>query len=162
MENLMIVTLAGKTAIVTGVVSGIGLAVVLKYHKADGGGIPMMTRQRLGVILNTGLISGDCGVATQGACGPSKGAVHLITGQMATEYAPFSIGANAIACGTVDTPIVHRSATASGESDRFWAMLRDNHPIGRMASLEQVTSFLTGSILMMDGGFPAGCRYKVS
>jgi NAD(P)-dependent dehydrogenase (short-subunit alcohol dehydrogenase family) len=35
MENPVIVTLAGKTAIVTGAASGIGLAVVLNYLDAD-------------------------------------------------------------------------------------------------------------------------------
>ena len=45
-------------------------------------------------------------------------------------------------------------------------MLRDNHPIGRIASSEEVAAFFTylasdlagfftGSILMMDGGFTA-------
>jgi NAD(P)-dependent dehydrogenase (short-subunit alcohol dehydrogenase family) len=256
MENPVIVTLAGKTAIVTGAASGIGLAVVQKYLDADAGGviavdvseppeslgrtadssrlkfirgdvgveqtareftraaldsfgridilvnnagisvvkplhehapdewdavmntnvkatywaarhvIPVMIRQRSGVILNTGSISGEAGIATQGAYGPSKGAVHQLTRQMAIEYAPYGIRVNAIACGTVDTPIVHRSAAASGDPDRYWAMLRDNHPIGRIASPDEVASFFTymasdlasfftGSILMMDGGFTA-------
>jgi NAD(P)-dependent dehydrogenase (short-subunit alcohol dehydrogenase family) len=125
-----------------------------------------MIRQRSGVILNTGSISGEAGIATQGAYGPSKGAIHQMTRQMAIEYAPYGIRVNAIACGTVDTPIVHRSAAASGDPDRYWAMLRDNHPIGRIASPEEVASFFTymasdlasfftGSILMMDGGFTA-------
>jgi NAD(P)-dependent dehydrogenase (short-subunit alcohol dehydrogenase family) len=256
MENPVIVTLAGKTAIVTRAASGIGLAVVLKYLDADADGviavdvseppeslrraadssrlklvrgdvgveqtareftraaldsfgridilvnnagisvvkplhehgpdewdavmntnvkamywaarhvIPVMMRQQSGVILNTGSISGESGIATQGAYGPSKWAVHQMTRQMAIEYAPYGIRVNAIACGTVDTPIVHRSAAASGEPDQYWAMLRDNHPIGRIASPDEVASFFTymasdlasfftGSILMMDGGFTA-------
>ena len=128
--------------------------------------IPVMMRQRSGVILNTGSISGVVGLATQGAYGPSKGAVHQMTRQMAIEYAPHGIRVNAIGCGTVDTPIVHKSATASGDPDGYWAMLRDNHPIGRVASADEVAafftymasdlaSFFTGAILMMDGGFTA-------
>jgi 2-keto-3-deoxy-L-fuconate dehydrogenase len=73
---------------------------------------------------------------------------------------------NAICCGTVDTPIVHRSAAASGDAEGFWRMLRENHPIGRIASADEVAafftymasdlaSFFTGSILMMDGGYTA-------
>ena len=61
---------------------------------------------------------------------------------MAIEYAPYGIRVNAIGCGTVDTPIVHRSAAASGDPDRYWAMLRDNHPIGRIASPDEVAEFL--------------------
>ncbi len=128
--------------------------------------IPVMMRQKSGVILNTGSISGVVGLANQGAYGPSKGAVHQMTRQMAIEYASHGIRVNAIACGTIDTLIVHKSAAASGDPERYWAMLRDNHPIGRIASADEVAafftymasdlaSFFTGAILMMDGGFTA-------
>jgi NAD(P)-dependent dehydrogenase (short-subunit alcohol dehydrogenase family) len=257
-ERIVEVTLRGKTAIVTGAASGIGLATVLKYLEADAAGvvavdvapelpeplarhaaggdrlryvrgdvgveqtaveftraaldawgridvlvnnagisvvkaihshtpqewdavmntnvkalywsarhvIPVMMRQRSGVVLNTGSISGVAGIATQGAYGPSKGAVHQLTRQMAIEYAPHGIRVNAVCCGTVDTPIVHRSAAASGDPERYWAMLQENHPIGRIASADEVAafftymasdlaSFFTGATLMMDGGFSA-------
>jgi NAD(P)-dependent dehydrogenase (short-subunit alcohol dehydrogenase family) len=128
--------------------------------------IPVMIRQRSGVILNTGSISGVAGIPGQGAYGPSKGAVHQLTRQMAIEYAPHGIRVNAVGCGTIDTPIVHRSAAESGNPEKFWAMLRDNHPIGRIAAAEEVANFLTylasdlasfftGAILMMDGGYTA-------
>ncbi|HEX4796099.1 MAG TPA: SDR family oxidoreductase [Humisphaera sp.] len=128
--------------------------------------IPVMIRQKTGVILNTGSISGVAGIPAQGAYAASKGALHQMTRQMAIEYAPHGIRVNAICCGTVDTPIVHRSAAASGNADRFWAMLRDNHPIGRIASPQEVAtfftymasdlaSFFTGSTIMMDGGYTA-------
>ncbi|HEX4000086.1 MAG TPA: SDR family oxidoreductase [Pirellulales bacterium] len=128
--------------------------------------VPVMMRQRSGVILNTGSISGQVGIPGQGAYGPSKGALHEMTRQMAIEYAPYGIRVNAIGCGTVDTPIVYKSAAESGDPEKFWAMLRGNHPIGRIASADEVASFFTymasdlasfftGSILMMDGGFTA-------
>jgi NAD(P)-dependent dehydrogenase (short-subunit alcohol dehydrogenase family) len=128
--------------------------------------IPVMMEQRSGVVLNTGSISGQVGIPLQGAYGPSKGALHQMTRQMAVEYAPHGIRVNAVGCGTVDTPIVHTSAAASGDPEKFWAMLRDNHPIGRIASPQEVAcfltylasdlaSFFTGAILMMDGGFTA-------
>jgi NAD(P)-dependent dehydrogenase (short-subunit alcohol dehydrogenase family) len=61
---------------------------------------------------------------------------------------------------------VTKSAIESGNIEGFMSMLRDNHPIGRIASPEEVAgfftylasdlaSFFTGSILMMDGGFTA-------
>jgi dihydroanticapsin dehydrogenase len=128
--------------------------------------IPVMIEQRAGVILNTGSISGVAGIPTQGAYGPSKGAVHQMTRQMAIEYAPHGIRVNAICCGTVDTPIVHKSAAASGNPEKYWGMLRENHPIGRIASADEVAafftymasdlaSFFTGATLMMDGGYTA-------
>ena len=128
--------------------------------------LPVMMGQKAGVILNTGSISGETGIPTQGAYGPSKGAVHEMTRQMAIEYAAHGIRVNAIGCGTVDTPLVTRSALDSGDPKAFMAMLEDNHPIGRIASPEEVAcfftymasdlaSFFTGSILMMDGGYTA-------
>jgi NAD(P)-dependent dehydrogenase (short-subunit alcohol dehydrogenase family) len=128
--------------------------------------LPVMMEQKQGLILISGSISGEAGIPTQGAYAPSKGALHQMTRQMAIEYAQYGIRVNTVACGTVDTPIVHNSAKASGDPDKYWAMLRDAHPIGRIASAEEVASFytymacdlasfFTGSILMMDGGYTA-------
>jgi len=128
--------------------------------------IPVMMKQRSGVILHMGSISGSIGIATQGAYGPSKGAIHQMTRQMAVEYAPFGIRVNAVACGTVDTPLVHRSAEMSGDKEKYWKMLKENHPIGRVASAEEVAKFLTylasdlasfftGAVIAMDGGYTA-------
>ena len=61
-----------------------------------------MLRQKSGVILNTGSISGQVGIPGQGAYGPSKGAVHQLTRQMAVEYAPHGIRVNAVGCGTIE------------------------------------------------------------
>jgi len=128
--------------------------------------IPVMIRQKSGVILNSGSISGSIGIATQGAYAPSKGALHQMTRQMAIEYAPHGIRVNAICCGTVDTPLVQRSAEMSGNPEAYWAMLRQGHPIGRIATPREVAnfflymasdeaSFFTGSLIMMDGGYTA-------
>jgi NAD(P)-dependent dehydrogenase (short-subunit alcohol dehydrogenase family) len=128
--------------------------------------IPVMMNQKRGLFLISGSISGEAGIPTQGAYGPSKGALHQMTRQMAIEYAPYGIRINTIACGTVDTPIVHRSAAASGDPEAYWNMLTRNHPIGRVAAVDEVAAFyaymasdlatfFTGSILMMDGGYTA-------
>jgi NAD(P)-dependent dehydrogenase (short-subunit alcohol dehydrogenase family) len=128
--------------------------------------IPLMIRQGSGLILVSGSISGEIGIPTQGAYAPSKAALHQMTRQMAIEYARYGIRVNTIACGTVDTPIVHRSAEASGDPPGYWAMLRNAHPIGRIASAQEVASFyaymatdlasfFTGSVVMMDGGYTA-------
>jgi NAD(P)-dependent dehydrogenase (short-subunit alcohol dehydrogenase family) len=128
--------------------------------------IPVMIGQHGGLILVSGSISGEAGIPTQGAYAPSKGALHQMTRQMAVEYAQYGIRVNTIACGTVDTPIVHRSAEASGDPSAYWAMLRNAHPIGRIANADEVAafyaymatdlaSFFTGAVLMMDGGYTA-------
>jgi dihydroanticapsin dehydrogenase len=129
--------------------------------------VPVMMRQRSGAILNSGSISGLVGIAKQGAYGPSKGAVHQMTRQMAIEYAPHGIRVNAIALGTIDTPILRKSAEqASMTLDAFIDGLKAMHPIGRIASPEEAAkfftylasddaSFITGAILSFDGGFTA-------
>jgi len=125
-----------------------------------------MMKQKSGLILISGSISGEAGIPTQGAYAPSKGALHQMTRQMAIEYAQYGIRVNTVACGTVDTPIVHKSAEASGDPDAYWSMLKNAHPIGRIASAEEVASFysymasdmasfFTGAVLMMDGGYTA-------
>lgn len=128
--------------------------------------IPVMMNQKAGLVLISGSISGEAGIPTQGAYAPSKGALHQMTRQMAIEYAKYGIRVNTVACGTVDTPIVHQSAAASGDPKGYWKMLKEAHPIGRIASAKEVAafytymatdlaSFFTGAILMMDGGYTA-------
>jgi NAD(P)-dependent dehydrogenase (short-subunit alcohol dehydrogenase family) len=128
--------------------------------------LPVMIARGGGVILNAGSISGVVGLPGQGAYAASKGAVHQMTRQMAVEYAPYGIRVNAVGCGTVDTPLVRRSAEASGDPEAFHAMLRDGHPIGRIASPEEVAdlyvylasdraAFFTGATVMIDGGYTA-------
>ena len=128
--------------------------------------IPIMLRQRQGVILNTGSISGLVGIAGQGAYAASKGAIHQMTRQMAVEYAASGIRVNAIALGTVDTPILHRAARESPNPDTFIDNLRSQHPIGRIATADEAARFITflasdsatfftGAILSLDGGYTA-------
>jgi NAD(P)-dependent dehydrogenase (short-subunit alcohol dehydrogenase family) len=127
--------------------------------------IPVMKRQG-GVILNTGSISGVVGLPLQGAYGPSKGAVVEMSRQMAIDYARDNIRVNAVCPGTVDTPLVRRAAVESGDADGFMKGLLDAHPIGRIASPEEIAQFflflasdnarfITGAVLMIDGGFTA-------
>jgi NAD(P)-dependent dehydrogenase (short-subunit alcohol dehydrogenase family) len=96
-----------------------------------------MIKQGGGLILISGSISGEAGIPTQGAYAPSKGALHQMTRQMAIEYAKHGIRVNTIACGTVDTPIVHQSAQSSGDPEGYWNMLRNAHPIGRIANSKE-------------------------
>jgi NAD(P)-dependent dehydrogenase (short-subunit alcohol dehydrogenase family) len=128
--------------------------------------VPIMLRQQSGVILNTGSISGLVGITGQGAYAASKGAVHQMTRQMAVEYASGGIRVNAVALGTVDTPIVYRAARESPNPETFVDDLRRQHPLGRIATAQEAATFITflasdqaafftGAILSLDGGFTA-------
>lgn len=128
--------------------------------------VPVMQKSGGGLFLNTGSISSVVGIADQGAYGPSKGAVIQLTRQMAIDYAPDNIRVNAICPGTVDTPLVRRSAADTGDPEGFMAGLTAAHPIGRIATSEEIAQFylflssdharfFTGAVLMIDGGFTA-------
>ncbi|MFO0887628.1 MAG: SDR family oxidoreductase [Isosphaeraceae bacterium] len=128
--------------------------------------VPVMKHQKDGLFLNTGSISSVVGIPGQGAYGPSKGAVIQVTRQMAIEYAADGIRSNAVCPGTVDTPLLRKAADSSGDPAGFLKGLHDAHPIGRIASAEEIARFfvflasdyarfLTGAVLMIDGGFTA-------
>ncbi len=128
--------------------------------------VPVMKRQKSGLFLNTGSISSVVGIATQGAYGPSKGAIIQLTRQMAIEYAPDGIRSNAVCPGTVDTPMLRNAADDSGDPAAFLAGLAAGHPVGRIAAAEEIARFFVflasddarffnGAILMIDGGFTA-------
>jgi NAD(P)-dependent dehydrogenase (short-subunit alcohol dehydrogenase family) len=128
--------------------------------------VPVMKKQGGGLFLNTGSISSVTGIPGQGVYGPSKGAVIQITRQMAVEYGKDGIRSNAVCPGTVDTPLLQKAATDTGDPAGFLKMLADGHPIGRIAASEEIAQFFvflasdrarffTGSILMLDGGYTA-------
>jgi NAD(P)-dependent dehydrogenase (short-subunit alcohol dehydrogenase family) len=128
--------------------------------------VPHMQRGGGGLFLNTGSISSVVGMPRQGVYGPSKGAVIQITRQMAIDYAADKIRVNAVCPGTVDTPLVRQAAVDSGDADKFMNDLKAGHPIGRIASPEEIAQFylflssdnagfFTGAVLMIDGGFTA-------
>jgi NAD(P)-dependent dehydrogenase (short-subunit alcohol dehydrogenase family) len=128
--------------------------------------IPQMQKAGGGLILNTGSISSVVGMTDQGAYGPSKGAVIQLTRQMAIDYAADKIRVNAVCPGTVDTPLVRKAGEQSGNAEKFKRDLMAGHPIGRIASSEEIAwfylflasdraTFFTGAVLMIDGGFTA-------
>ena len=128
--------------------------------------IPVMKAAGGGLFLNTGSISSVVGIAGQGAYAPSKGAVVQLSRQMAVDYAPFGIRVNAVCPGTVDTPLLRKAADDSGDPAGFIEGLERDHPIGRIASADEIAEFFlflssdrarffTGAVLMIDGGFSA-------
>lgn len=95
----------------------------------------------------------------------SKGAVKMMTRALALELAPFGIRVNAVAPGSVTTPGSGRAGEGLDEQLVEDARSRSTRcPMGRSASPDEIarvilflatdwSSFMTGSVVVADGGF---------
>ncbi|MBC7577352.1 MAG: SDR family oxidoreductase [Tardiphaga sp.] len=115
-----------------------------------------------GAIVNIASVSGLRGNIGRSAYGASKGGVVTLTQVMACELAPLQIRVNAIAPGPFETPMVQ--AMHSEQTRAGWLQVV---PQRRYAEPEEIagaavfllddrkSSFVTGHILNVDGGFAA-------
>jgi NAD(P)-dependent dehydrogenase (short-subunit alcohol dehydrogenase family) len=128
--------------------------------------IPEFLRTGGGVIVNTASISSVVGLSGQSAYCASKGAVLQLTRQLAVEYAAHNIRVNAVGPGAIDTPFLTRYFDAQPDPEATRRAVAAAHPMGRWAQPEEVAgsivylasdeaSFVTGAILMVDGGYTA-------
>ena len=90
----------------------------------------------------------------------SKGAINQMTRTLSLAYAENNIRVNAIAPGFVDTAIL------SGVPDEYKKVMAKEMPIGRLGTddeiatlvkflLSEESSFMTGAIISIDGGYTA-------
>jgi 3-oxoacyl-[acyl-carrier protein] reductase len=121
----------------------------------------VMVQQGSGRIVNIASISGQRGGQGRAAYGSSKAGVILLTRVMAVELAPVGIRVNAIAPGPVDTAQsrdTHTPATRRSYLDRIPLKRYGEHREIAAAALFLVSdesSFITGHVLNVDGGFGA-------
>jgi NAD(P)-dependent dehydrogenase (short-subunit alcohol dehydrogenase family) len=113
-----------------------------------------------GSIINIGSMSGLIvnRPNNQPAYNASKAAVHHLTRSLAAEWAPHGVRVNAIAPGYVKTEM---SPVDDPDLRRWWI---EDAPMRRYAEVEEfgpavvflagdTSSFVTGSVLVMDGGY---------
>ena len=128
--------------------------------------IPVMQRRGGGAIVNMASISGVVGMPGQAAYCASKGAIVQLTRQLAVDYAEAGIRVNAVAPGAVETPLLMDLVEAQHDPAALRGMIEREHPLGRLASPDEIAraivflasdeaSFVTGTVLMADGGFTA-------
>lgn len=125
--------------------------------------IPAMRKAGGGAIINISSISGMVGQANiQPVYNASKGAVRLFTKAAAVQYARDGIRVNSVHPGAVDTPM----AAARLADPELQKQAAAQIPLGRTGQPDDIaygvlflasdeSSFMTGSELVIDGGYTA-------
>jgi A-factor type gamma-butyrolactone 1'-reductase (1S-forming) len=132
----------------------VDLAGVWRCMRAE---IRHMRAQRSGAIVNTSSMLGAAAMPDNSAYVAAKHAVHGLTRAAALELGGTGVRVNAIAPG------VTRTGMTSGVSDELLTRV----PLGRIAEPEEIAaavvwlcssqaSYITGSVLVADGGWLAG------
>lgn len=111
-------------------------------------------------VVVVGSISGIRPKVGSGFYGATKAAVHVLTGVFAAELASTGVVVNAVAPGTIATPMVEQAAAAKGSSSYNPS---GTSPLGRIGQPDDVADvilfflsdaarFVNGTVLPVDGG----------
>jgi NAD(P)-dependent dehydrogenase (short-subunit alcohol dehydrogenase family) len=125
--------------------------------------IPGMVERRAGSIVNLASVASFVGFERDAAYCASKGALLMLTRQLALEYAPAGVRVNAICPGFIDTPELRHYCEQQDDPVAALEACDRAHPIGRVGRPEEVaaaavflasdeSSFVTGASLIVDGG----------
>jgi NAD(P)-dependent dehydrogenase (short-subunit alcohol dehydrogenase family) len=132
--------------------------------------LPSMIEQAGGSIVTIASVEGLEGCEGGSGYNASKGAVVLLTKNLACDYGRLGIRANAICPGFIDTPMFREVSLLLGERAD---LIREQHKLGRFGLPEEVagaafflasddSAFVTGIALPVDGGYTAGHSYGVA
>jgi 2-keto-3-deoxy-L-fuconate dehydrogenase len=128
--------------------------------------IPLMQKNKGGIILNLCSVAALVGLDDRFAYSMSKGAVAAITLSVAKDYLKDNIRCNSVSPARVHTSFVDNflAKNYAGKEAEMFEKLSKTQPIGRMAKPEEVASailflcsdeaaFITGADYAVDGGF---------
>ena len=125
--------------------------------------VPKMKAAGRGAIINMGSVQGLTGFEGWAAYAAAKGGIDALTRQSARDLARHGIRVNAIAPGTIMTPLNEKVFRDAADPDALIRQWTHMHPIGRFGQPEEVAdavvflasdraSFITGDTLRVDGG----------
>jgi NAD(P)-dependent dehydrogenase (short-subunit alcohol dehydrogenase family) len=126
--------------------------------------IPHMIKNGGGSIVNMSSVQAIIGFQGWSGYAAAKGGIMALTQQAAIDYGPQNIRVNAIAPGAIMTPMNEkRLAEETDNAEELLALWNSWHALERMGTAEEVanlivflasdeSSFITGSILKIDGG----------
>ncbi len=119
-----------------------------------------------GSVINLSSILGKVAMPGAAAYCASKGGVLMLTKAAALEWAPHHIRVNSIHPGFIDTPMVSGVLHRSENGNEMREMIISRHALGRLGAPREIadavvflasdeSSFMTGSELVVDGGYTA-------
>ena len=128
--------------------------------------LPLLKKSGHGAIICTGSELGIVGCVESLAYNSSKGGVIQFAKSLALELAPFGIRVNVVCPSGTETPAFVKDMSRSGNYEGEVKRLVASYPLKRLgqpidiayavASLaSEEASFITGTHLMVDGGFTA-------
>ena len=126
--------------------------------------LPTMIKQKSGSVVNISSANAFMGLGPEHLYAAAKGSLVSITRSLAVEYGKYNIRVNVICPGTTETEIwepIKRANPAVFET------LGRLNPLGQVRSPNEIAnvalflasdeaSFVTGAVLMVDGGLTAG------
>lgn len=142
----------------------LNLRVVLKsVFLCSKAVLPAMIERRRGAIVNIASVNGLTALGEEGYSAAKAGVVNL-TENMAIKYGAYNVRANAIAPGTVRTPIWQERVD---QDPAIFDRLAKWYPLGRVGEPEDIAqaalflasdaaAWITGTVLRVDGGLLAG------
>lgn len=125
--------------------------------------VPLMKQRGGGAIVSMSSVQALTGFTGWAAYAAAKGGINSLTQQAALDLAPHKIRVNAIAPGTIMTPLNERVFREHPNPDELIRTWNSAHPLGRFGTPEEVAdaavflasdraSFITGTLLRVDGG----------
>jgi NAD(P)-dependent dehydrogenase (short-subunit alcohol dehydrogenase family) len=129
--------------------------------------LPAMVERRWGSIVNVASIGGVVGVKDRFAYCTTKFAVVGMTKCVAIDFADSRVRCNAICPGRVETPWVSQRIAEYPDPRKAYEEMAATQALRRMGTPEEVAAaavylasdeaaFVTGSALILDGGWTAG------